>query len=103
LNPENERLRNTKRTSLEILTDILEFCAEPRALTQVTHKTDLSHKALKAYMARLCKLSLISQDSQKYVTTKKGRQFVLSLTNLENMLENSDSTLSADNSRKMRK
>ena len=88
---ENEKPRNRKRTSLEILSDILEFCAEPKSLTQAMYKTNLSHKALKAYMASLCRLGLVSQNSQKYVTTEKGRQFVLSLENLE-MPKNSDST-----------
>ena len=103
LNPENEKPRNTKRTSLEIISDILKFCGEPRSPTKIMYATNLSYKALKTYMAKLCSLGLLGQNSRKYVTAEKGSQFVLSLENLENMLESSDSTLSDDNARKNRK
>ena len=96
MNPENEKPRNTKRTSLEIISDILEFCSEPRALTKIMYKTNLSYKALKTYLAKLCSLGLLGQNSRKYVTTEKGRQFVLSLKDLENMLGNIDSSLKHD-------
>jgi len=96
LNPENEKPRNTKRTSLEIISDILKFCSEPRSPTKVMYETNLSYKALKTYLAKLCSLGLLGQNSRKYVTTEKGRQFVLSLKDLENMLGNIDSSLKHD-------
>ena len=93
---ENKNPGNVKKTSLEIISDILKFCSEPRSPTKVMYETNLSYKALKTYLAKLCSLGLLGQNSRKYVTTEKGRQFVLSLKDLENMLGNIDSSLKHD-------
>ena len=85
-----------KRTSLEIISEILKFCGEPRSPTKVMHKTNLSYEALKTYLAKLCSLGLLGQNSRKYVTSEKGRQFVLSLKDMEKMLGNIDSSLNHD-------
>ena len=92
MSSENENPRNTKRTGLEIISDILKFCSEPRSPTKIMYQTNLSHEALKACLAKLCSLGLLSQNSTKYATTEKGRQFVLSFEDIEDVLERSDST-----------
>ena len=99
LNLKNEKPLNLKRTRLEIISGILEFCGEPKLPTNIMYKTNLGHKALKTYIATLCSLGLLGQSSRKYVTTEKGRQFVQSFANLENMLGKSDSTLKHDNNK----
>ena len=93
MNSENEKPRNMNRTSLEVISDILKFCSEPRSPTKIMYETNLSYRSLKTYLAKLCSLGLLGQNSRKYVTIEKGSQFVLALENLENMLESSDSTL----------
>ena len=97
MNLKNEKPLNLKRTRLEIISGILEFCDEPKLPTNIMYKTNLSHKALKTYIATLCSLGLLGQSSRKYVTTEKGRQFVQSFANLENMLGNIDSNLKHNN------
>src|SRR4030067_1505686 len=103
LKPKKENTRNMRRTSFEILSDILKFCSEPRSPTKIMYQTNPGYKALKAYLAKLCSLGLLSQNSQKYVTNEQRRQFILSLENIENMFENSDSTISDVNGRNERK
>jgi len=96
VNSENEKPRNMKRTGIEIMSDILGICGEPRSPTRVMVKTNLSYKALKTYLAKLYSLGFLDQNSRKYVTTEEGRQFVLSLKDLENMLGNIDPSLKHD-------
>ena len=72
MNSENEKPRNMKRTRLEIISGILEFCGDPRSPTKVMRKTNLSYKALKTYLANLCSLGLLGQNSRKYVTLRRG-------------------------------
>jgi predicted transcriptional regulator len=91
MSSENENPRNTKRTGLEIISDILKFCSEPRSPTEIMYQTNLSYEALKACLAKLCSLGLLSKNSMKHAATEKGCQFVMSFENIEDMLERSDS------------
>ena len=91
-NLEEEKPRSVKRTGFEVMSDILRFCSEPRSPTKIIYQTNLSYKASKTYLAKLCSLGLLIQNSRKYVTTDKGRQFISELEKIANTLESSDPT-----------
>jgi len=67
-----------KRDRVEIIADILGLCSEPKTKTRVMYGTNLSWKMLKHYLSELESRGLLEVDgkSKRYVTTKRGLDFV---------------------------
>jgi len=67
-----------RRTSLEIMAEILRFCREPQNKTRVMLKANLSWKMLQNYLVLLQSQGLLEvhHSSIRYVATQKGLKFV---------------------------
>ena len=67
----------TKRDRVEIMAEILGLCSKPRTKTRVMYGTNLSWKMLQHYLAYMQEHELleVQNDSTKYVTTERGRDF----------------------------
>ena len=77
-----------KRDRVEIMAEILGLCSEPRTKTHVMYGTNLSWKMLQHYLSELQSLGLLEvhDNSSRYVTTKRGREFVDKWKELQQML-----------------
>jgi len=66
------------RNSLEITAEILSLCEKPQTKTRVMYRANLSWGLLQKYLSRLQSKQLLEvQNSRtRYVTTRKGLQFV---------------------------
>jgi predicted transcriptional regulator len=78
----------TKRDRIEIMADILSLCSKPQAKTQVMYGTNLSWKMLQHYLSQLQLLKLLEtrKESTKYITSKRGKEFVQKWKELEELL-----------------
>ncbi|MFC1487847.1 winged helix-turn-helix domain-containing protein [Thermoproteota archaeon] len=67
-----------KRDRVEIIAEILGLCLEPRSKTRVMYGTNLSWKMLQNYLSSLQERGLLEaqNNSTKYLTTKRGLDFV---------------------------
>jgi len=77
-----------KRDRVEIMAEILGLCSEPRTKTHVMYGTNLSWKMLQYYLSELQSLELleIHEESTRYVTTNRGREFVEKWKELQQLL-----------------
>ena len=68
----------SKRDRVEIMAEILCLCSKPKTKTRVMYGTNLSWKMLQHYLSHMQSQGLLeAQDnSTKYVTTERGRDFV---------------------------
>jgi predicted transcriptional regulator len=78
----------SKRDRVEIMAEILDLCSEPQTKTQVMYGTNLSWKMLQHYLSQLQKLNLLEsrEESTKYLTTKRGHEFVEKWNALQKLL-----------------
>jgi predicted transcriptional regulator len=67
-----------KRTSLEIIAEILSLCEQPQTKTHVMYRTNLSWEMAQKYLTQLQSRGLlqIHHSSTKYQTTRKGLKFI---------------------------
>ncbi len=68
-----------KRSSLEIMAEIMSLCKKPQIKTKVMYKTNLSWRMLREYLSQLQSLGLLEEVRQspiKYATTQKGLEFI---------------------------
>jgi predicted transcriptional regulator len=77
-----------KRDRVEIMAEILGLCSEPRTKTHVMYGTNLSWKMLQYYLSELQSLELLEvhEESTRYVTTSRGRDFVEKWKELQQLL-----------------
>jgi predicted transcriptional regulator len=77
-----------KRDRLEIMADILGLCSTPKTKTHVMYGTNLSWKMLQHYLSELQSLELleIHNNSTRYVTTKRGQNFIEKWNELQELL-----------------
>jgi len=63
-----------KRTSLEIMVEILSLCKQPRTKTKVMYGANLSWKSLHRHLSELQSRGFLEvhHSSTKYITTQKG-------------------------------
>ena len=78
----------SKRDRLEIMADILGLCSEPKTKTHVMYGTNLSWKMLQHYLSELQSRELLQVHgkSKKYITTKKGLEFMEKWRELQELL-----------------
>jgi len=74
-----------RRDRVQIVADILAAAKEGAKQTQIMYRARLSYKFLKEYMERLLKEGLLTKDetARKYVTSKKGLQYLSSFDYLK--------------------
>ncbi|RLI79808.1 hypothetical protein DRP04_08810 [Archaeoglobales archaeon] len=80
-----------RRTKLDIIADILEFCRVGRLKTQIMYQARMSFKQLENYLKFLLRTSLIEkydEEREIYRTTLKGRKFLASYKQLKKVLRN---------------
>jgi predicted transcriptional regulator len=67
-----------KRTTLEIMAEILGLCEQPQTKTRVMYRTNLSWEMVQKYLSQLQSRGLLEvhHSSTKYQTTRKGLKFV---------------------------
>ncbi len=77
-----------KRDRVEIMAEILDLCLKPQTKTQVMYGTNLSWKMLQHYLSQLQSLNLLKthDKSTKYMTTKRGQDFVEKWNELQKLL-----------------
>jgi len=77
-----------KRDRVEIIAEILDLCVEPKTKTHVMYGTNLSWKMLQQYLAHMQSSELLEMqnDSNKYVATKRGLDFVAKWKALKSLL-----------------
>ena len=77
-----------KRDRIEIMAEILGSCSTPKTKTHVMYGTNLSWKMLQQYLSELQKLELLEahKNSTRYVTTKRGLDFVKKWKELQALL-----------------
>jgi predicted transcriptional regulator len=78
----------SKRDRLEIIAEILGSCSEPKTKTHIMYGTNLSWKMLQQYLSELQSRGLLEVhgNSSKYVTTKRGLDFVKKWKELKEFL-----------------
>ena len=69
---------SSKRTSLQIQSDMLTLCRKPQPKTRIMLKTNLSYKTCKKYLNRMVRLKLIEvhHSREKFLTTEKGQEYL---------------------------
>ena len=77
-----------KRDRVEIMAEILGLCLEPQNKTQVMYGTNLSWKMLRHYLSELQSRELLEvhNNSTRYVTTKRGLDFLDKWKELKELL-----------------
>jgi len=78
----------SKRDRVEIMAEILGLCSEPRTKTHVMYGTNLSWKMLQHYLSELQSRGLLEvyDNSTRYVTTKRGLDFLEKWKELKELL-----------------
>ncbi|PVX23363.1 MAG: hypothetical protein CW691_10860 [Candidatus Bathyarchaeum sp.] len=78
----------SKRDRVEIMAEILCLCLDPKTKTHVMYGTNLSWKMLQHYLAHMQTRELLEMpdDSTKYVTTNRGREFLARWKELKALL-----------------
>lgn len=68
----------SKRDRVEIMAEILGLCSKPKTKTRVMYGTNLSWKMLKHYIGYMEEHGLLEEqeNSTKFVTTERGKDFV---------------------------
>ena len=67
----------SKRTPYEIVWQILDYCRKPRKLTQMIQACNLNTPRAKKYIELLTSKGMLSQNEEKYKTTKKGLNYLI--------------------------
>ena len=80
----------SKRGQLEIMAEILLYCDQEQAKTNIMYKINLNYAQLKRYLKYLTSQSLLRRNLSKYVTTEKGYRFLILFAQLDDMLKNTD-------------
>jgi len=68
----------SRRTNIEIMAEIIEFCRQPRSRTRIMYAMNLSFTAMRSYISALQSMSFIEVHHSKpgYQTTQRGMTFL---------------------------
>ena len=77
------------RGHLQIFVEILNFCQEPQVKTRVMYQTNISYKMLQKCLLQLLGFELLEvhHSVERYVTTKKGHEFLSKWKELQKLLQ----------------
>ncbi len=78
-----------RRTSLEIVAEVLDICREPQTQTRIMYATNLSFSGVRKYLEALRTKGFLEfgQSEARYSTTIAGAQFLRKWRELSDMLE----------------
>ena len=76
----------TKRGRLEIFAEILLFCDQRKAKTNIMYRTNLNYAQLQSHLKLLTSQGLLSMETEKYVTTEKGFRYIELFLELHDIL-----------------
>jgi len=76
----------TKRGRLEIFAEILLFCDQRKAKTNIMYGTNLNYAQLQSHLKLLTAQGLLSMEMEKYVTTEKGFRYIELFLELQDIL-----------------
>src|SRR3989304_9556490 len=65
-----------KRGRLEIIAEILLFCDQQKAKTNIMYNTNLNYAQLESHLSYLTSLGLLLRQEGRYLTTGKGYRFL---------------------------
>lgn len=78
--------RSLKRERMEIMAEILCYCSQHKAKTDIMYRVNLNYVQLKKYLESMTSQGLLVADRNKYVATRKGRRFLKLFVQLNEML-----------------
>jgi predicted transcriptional regulator len=67
---------SSKRGRLEIMAEILCYCNQQKAKTDIMYKANLNYTQLKKHLKSLISQGLLKTSKNKYATTQKGYRFL---------------------------
>ena len=76
----------SKRERMEIMAEILCYCIQQKAKTDIMYKVNLNYAQLKKYLGYMTFQGLLVADRNKYVTTLKGQHFLKLFVQLNDLL-----------------
>jgi predicted transcriptional regulator len=78
--------KGSKRGRLEIMAEILCYCGQQKAKTDIMYKINLNYAQLKRHLKALTSQGLLVTNKNKYATTRKGYRFLKLFVQLNNIL-----------------
>lgn len=70
---------SSRRDTLEILSDLLNNMQEPRRLTQLLYRSNLSYSQLRKYLTMVVEMGLAKYEKKphaSYLVTEEGKMFI---------------------------
>lgn len=77
---------STKRDRIEIIAEILLFCYQQKAKTNIMHKTNLSYAQLQHNLTYLMASGMLTREESRYITTEEGYRFLELFAELQGIL-----------------
>jgi predicted transcriptional regulator len=68
--------KGSRRGRFEIMAEILLFCDQQKAKTNIMYRTNLNYTQLKSNLRFLTSQGLLTRKKDKYLTTEKGYHFL---------------------------
>jgi predicted transcriptional regulator len=65
-----------KRTAYEIVWEVLDYCREPRRLTNIMQSCNMNTPTAKKYLDRLVLKQMLTTNGEHYKTTKQGLSYL---------------------------
>ena len=89
-----------KRDRLQIISEILESCLNPKSKTAIMFSVNLSYRMLVGYVTELQEAKLLEffSETSKYVTTLEGEEYLRKFRELENIADFSSTNRSKNRS-----
>ncbi len=77
-----------KRDRIEIIAEILLFCHQYKAKTNIMYKTNMNYSQLQNHLGYLTALGMLTNEERRYVTTDKGYHFLGLFAELQDLMSN---------------
>ncbi|MEM1557360.1 MAG: winged helix-turn-helix domain-containing protein [Thermoproteota archaeon] len=75
-----------RRTCYEVVWEILEYCIEPKRITQIIQGCNLNPNSAEKYINLLIGKNLLMKEGGCYKTTENGIKFIEEIENVYKML-----------------
>jgi len=86
-------ITEVRRCRFDVIADLLEKAKFiPRLKTHLQYGANLSHRQLKVYLNILMGLNLLEMNGNKYLTTEKGREYLMAYRKLRMILRVRETT-----------
>ncbi len=79
----------TRRTSLEIIAEVLDICRQPQTQTRIMYASNLSFSGVRKYLMSLRTAGFLEfgQPRARYATTVRGMQFLRKWKELNDLIQ----------------